>query len=161
MFTVKADYSETLEINASLDAVRDFFSDSENFNDLMPNIKGIREDSQGVLHWKIVVDVPFVGSFTQKFAVVETENSDELIEWSPAIGEEKNLMKVVAAFLPKGANKTLLEYTQNVELRRKSASQLHFLAGLAGESLISSEMKKGIAEMLDIFLDRAKERLES
>ena len=42
----------------------------------------------------------------------------------------------------------------------RSARDLHYLAGLAGESLISSEMSKRIAEMIKIFIDRAKERLE-
>ena len=47
-----------------------------------------------------------------------------------------------------------------VELRRKSARELHMLAGLAGESLISSELSKKVQEMISIFIQRAKERLE-
>jgi hypothetical protein len=47
-----------------------------------------------------------------------------------------------------------------VELRRKSARELHMLAGLAGESVISSEMSKKITEMIKIFIQRAKDRLE-
>ena len=47
-----------------------------------------------------------------------------------------------------------------VELRRKSARELHMLAGLAGESLISSELSKKVQEMIKVFIQRAKERLE-
>ena len=32
--------------------------------------------------------------------------------------------------------------------------------GMAGESLISNEMSKRIAEMIKVFIDRAKEKLE-
>ena len=54
----------------------------------------------------------------------------------------------------------MVRFSQAVELRRKSARDLHFLAALAGESLISSEMTKRITEMIKIFIDRAKEKLE-
>ena len=47
-----------------------------------------------------------------------------------------------------------------VELRRKSARELHMLAGLAGESVISSEMSKKVTEMIKVFIQRAKDRLE-
>ena len=48
-----------------------------------------------------------------------------------------------------------------VELRRTSARELHMLAGLAGESIISNEMSKRIAEMITVFIDRAKAKLEN
>jgi hypothetical protein len=47
-----------------------------------------------------------------------------------------------------------------VELRRKSARELHMLAGLAGETIISNEMTKKVSEMIRVFIERAKERLE-
>ena len=47
-----------------------------------------------------------------------------------------------------------------VELRRKSARDLHMLAGLAGQTLISNEITKKITEMIKVFIGRAKERLE-
>jgi hypothetical protein len=47
-----------------------------------------------------------------------------------------------------------------VELRRKSARDLHMLAGLAGETIISNEMTKKITEMIRVFINRAKEKLE-
>ena len=55
---------------------------------------------------------------------------------------------------------TLVHFSQSVELRRKKAGDLHSLAWLAGESLISNEMTKRITEMIKVFIDRAKEKLE-
>ncbi len=54
-----------------------------------------------------------------------------------------------------------MQITQAVEMRRDSARELHLLAGLAGESIISNEMTKKIAEMLKIFVRRAQEKLEN
>lgn len=160
MFKVRADFSEPFEVKANLKKVRAFFTDIKNLIDLMPSIESIHVDSKGIIHWKIRVVVPFVGSFTEKFSVFEVENSDERVEWSPAEDERFNLLRYSAEYLPKGKNKTLVQFSQNIELRRDSSADLHLLAGLAGENIISSEMTKGITEMMHVFLDKAAKRLE-
>lgn len=160
MFTVKASYADDIEVKTSLENVRDFFADIRNFADLMPGIAAIHTDAKGVAHWKIQAEIPFVGQMMQKFAVQLAESSEERIEWSPVPVEKQNFLRYAADFLQKAENITLVRFSQFVELRRNSARELHMFAGLAGESLISSEMSKRIAEMIKIFIKRAKERLE-
>ncbi|MEZ5344536.1 MAG: SRPBCC domain-containing protein [Pyrinomonadaceae bacterium] len=161
MFKIRADFSETFEVNANLEKVREFFTDVRNFVELMPGIESIHTDSNGVIHWKICANIPFVGSFTEKFAVVESENSDERVEWSPFERDGYNLMRYAADFFPKSKESTLVQYSQNVELRRNSAADLHFLAGFAGERTISSEMTRRISEMLKKFIEKSRLRMES
>ena len=144
----------------NLDNVRKFFANIRNFVELMPEIEGIHSDSKGITHWKIRVEVPLIGVFSQNFAVALSENSEERIEWSPIAGETKNFLRYSADFQEKGVNQTLVNFTQMVELRRKSASELHLFAGVAGETLISNEMSKRIAKMIKIFVLKAKERME-
>ena len=160
MFTIRANYSDTVEVQTSLDTVRDFFADLKNFVDLMPGVESIHIDAKGIAHWTIRAEIPIVGSMMQKFTMVKTEDEQEIIEWSPVAGEAKNLLRFAAEFLEKGKNLTLVRFTQFVELRRNSARELHFLAGLAGEAIISSEMKKSIAEMIKTFVRKAKDKLE-
>ena len=160
MFTIKAGYANDIEVRTSIEKVREFFLDVTNFAELMPGIAQIHTDTKGVAHWKIQAEIPFVGQMLQKFAVELAENTTERIEWSPIRVETENFLRYSADFLEKAKNVTLVHFSQMVELRRKSARDLHFLAGLAGESLISSEMSKRIAEMIKVFIDRAKERLE-
>ena len=160
MFTIRAGYTDTVEIKTSLDNVIGFFSDIRNFVELMSGIESIHTDGAGVTHWKIRVDVPFIGSFKQKFAVQLAEETAERIEWIPAVGERENLLRYSAEFMPKTADTTLVQFSQNAELRRTSARELHPLAGLAGESIISGEMNKGIAQMVKNFVGKAKEKLE-
>lgn len=161
MFKIRANHSETFEVKASLEKVQDFFTDIKNFIDLMPSIESIHVDSKGVMHWKICADIPLIGSFTEKFLVEETENSDDRIEWAPIKREKYNLMRYAADFLPKGSNKTLVQISQFIELRRKSASELHFLAGFAGESIISNELSKRFSNALKTFVRHSREKLES
>ncbi len=160
MFTIRAGYSDNIEVKTSIDKVREFFTDMTNFAELMPGILQIHTDAKGIAHWRIQAEIPFVGPMLQKFAVELAENSEDRIEWSPIRVETENFLRYSAEFLEKAKNVTLVHFSQALELRRKSARDLHYLAGLAGETLISNEMSKRIAEMIKIFIDRAKERLE-
>lgn len=160
MFTIKAGYSDNVEVKTSIEKVRDFFTDMTNFADLMPGIASIHTDAKGVAHWKIEAEIPVVGSIMQKFAIRLAEDSDERVEWFPVALETQNLLRFSADFFEKARDVTMVHFSQMVELRRRSARDLHMLAGLAGESLISSEMSKKITEMIKIFIKRAKERLE-
>jgi carbon monoxide dehydrogenase subunit G len=160
MFTIRAKYTDTVELQTTLDRAREFFADIRNFVELMPEVESIHTDGKGVTHWKIRAEVPLVGVFSQKFAVELAENSEERIEWLPVPGEKQNLLRYAADFLEKSANTTMVNFTQMVELRRNSARDLHLFAGVAGETFISGEMTKRIAKMIRIFVQRAKERLE-
>ncbi|MGH7782739.1 MAG: hypothetical protein ACREO5_02695, partial [Candidatus Binatia bacterium] len=131
-----------------------------NFVDLMPGIASIHTDAKGVAHWKIQAEIPVVGTMMQKFEVELTEDSDERIEWFPVALETQNFLRYSADFLEKAKNVTMVHFSQMVELRRKSARELHLLAGLAGEAIISKEMTNKITEMIKTFVARAKEKLE-
>ncbi|MGI8786963.1 MAG: SRPBCC domain-containing protein [Pyrinomonadaceae bacterium] len=160
MFTIRAAYSDKVEVKTSLERVSKFFTDIKNFVELMPGVESIHADGKGVLHWKIRADIPVVGAMKQSFAVELSEKSDDRIEWSPVAGEKQNFLRYAVDLAEKGANLTLVRFSQTVEMRRDSARELHLLAGLAGESIISSEMSKRVAEMIKTFVRRARERLE-
>jgi carbon monoxide dehydrogenase subunit G len=160
MFTIRAGYTDDIEVRSSLDRVRDFFADITNFADLMPGVQQVHTDAKGIAHWKVQAEIPFVGQMLQKFDVQLAESTPHRVEWSPLGVETQNFLRYSAEFLEKAKDLTVVRFSQMVELRRKSARELHYLAGLAGESLISSEMTKRISEMIRVFIDRAKERLE-
>lgn len=160
MFTIKAGYSNDIEIHSPVENVREFFSDIRNFAELMPGIIQIHTDAKGIAHWKVQAEIPFVGQILQKFALELAEDSQDRVEWSPVRTEAENFLRYSADFFEKAKNVTMVHFSQVVELRRKSARDLHYLAGMAGESLISNEMTKRITEMIRVFIEKAKERLE-
>lgn len=161
MFIIKSSYDERISIKNSLDNVRRFFSETKHFVELMVGIESIKAVSDTLHRWTIRVDFPVIGAIKQEFLVEKTEDSEEIVEWSPAKGEKQNFLRYSADFQPDGENKTMVRLFQMVELRREKASQLHFLAGVAGEAIISKEMSNHISRMLNSFLKTAKIRLES
>jgi carbon monoxide dehydrogenase subunit G len=161
MFTVRAGYSDKVEIKTSLERATEFFTDIKNFVELMPGIESIHTDGKGITHWKIRAEIPIVGAMKQSFAVELSEQSDDRIEWTPISGEKQNFLRYAVDLVEKSANLTLVQFSQSVEMRRNSSRELHLLAGLAGESIISGEMTKRVAEMIKTFVRKARERLES
>ena len=84
----------------------------------MPNIESIHTDNKGITHWKIRAEIPLFGFFTQKFSVEMAEDSEERIEWLPIRGETKNFLRYAVDFFETGVNKTIVQFSQTVELRR-------------------------------------------
>ena len=98
MFTVRAGYSDDIEVKSNIDKVRDFFLDISNFVDLMPGVNSIHTDAKGVAHWKITPENPVGGPMMQKFAVELAENSEERVEWFPISVETQNFFRFSSDF---------------------------------------------------------------
>ncbi|MEP6923099.1 MAG: hypothetical protein ABI954_01430 [Pyrinomonadaceae bacterium] len=160
MFKIKAAYSEQFEVKTTAERVRSFFAETRNFVELMPNIESIRMDGNGTAKWTIRAEIPLLGAMIESFAVQLSENNENLIEYTPAVTETKNYLRYAADFEERTAGKTVVNISQTVELRREKAADLHFLAGLAGEKIISQQMQSRVAAMIKTFLEKAKTRLE-
>jgi len=161
MFTIRAAYSDKVEIKTNLQRASEFFADIKNFVELMPGIESIHTDGKNLTHWRIRADIPIIGEMKQSFTVELSEKNDDRIEWSPVKGERENFLRYAVDFVGKTQNLTLVQFSQTVEMRRDSARDLHLLAGLAGEAIISGEMSKRVAEMIKTFVRKARERLEA
>jgi uncharacterized membrane protein len=161
VFRIKAEYSEQVELKTSIERARKFFGELANFTELMPGIESIRKEASGIIRWTVRADVPLLGAMRAAFAVEQTDDTPERIEWSPAAIEQQNYLRYSAVFEKRSATSVLVRIVQRVEMRRHHARELHLLAGLAGEGRISAEMQKRVTEMVKTFLQRARVRLES
>ncbi len=159
MFQIKAAFEEKLEIKTTVERARAFFADWRNIAELMPGVESIREEAGGVIRWLIRAEVPVIGAMRQAFAVEQTLDHPQSIEWSPAAQERSNFLRYAAQFEEQGT-RVLIRIVQRVELRRQKATELHMLAGLVGENRLSAEMQKGVTEMMRTFLQRARTQLE-
>jgi carbon monoxide dehydrogenase subunit G len=158
MFRVKSSFKTQLEIRAPLEKVRDFFRNLTNFTDLLGGVDSIRHESGGIVRWMIATDTP-VGRVRLSLPVRDTSPRADVIEWSPAPHESQNLLRYSLKFEEqKGA--TLVRVSQQVELRRNRAWELHPGVGLMGEARLSSALQRRINEAIEGFLTQVKEKLE-
>ena len=158
MFRVKSSFKTKLEINAPMNQVREFFSNLHHFTDFLGGVESIRREAGGVARWTIATDTP-VGLVRMSLPVRQTSPHANVIEWSPAMHETQNLMRYSLKFEErKGV--TLVNVSQQVELRRKRAWDLHPGVGLMSEARLSSALQRRINEAIEGFLTQVKERLE-
>ncbi|HYX41345.1 MAG TPA: hypothetical protein VE821_06595, partial [Pyrinomonadaceae bacterium] len=143
----------------TLDEARSFFGDLRNFAELMPGVESIKAEAGGVVRWLIRAEVPIIGAIRQAFAVEQTDDRPERLEWSPALQERGNFLRYVAQFEQHGA-RVLVKIVQRVELRRQHARELHLMAGLVGAARLSTELQRGVTDMMRTFLQRARAKLE-
>lgn len=160
MFIIKSNFADSFEINSSYSKTLDFFSNSQNYVEMMPNLDSIHTDGKGITRWTISAEVPFIGKMKQSFAV-DFFASDSLIEWLPSPIETQNYLRCVAEIIAKAEDKVLVRYSQFAEMRRNHARELHPLANLTSEAKISQGVQKETDRMLKIFTQKAKEKLEN
>ncbi len=159
MFIVKAGFSDTIDFKADIERVRAMFSDVKNFAELMPNVERIHIDSKGIARWTIVAKLALMGAMRETFDLRLTEDLADRIEWSPTPDTTNNFLRYSVEFERRNGS-TRVIFSQNAELRRNSARDLHSLAGFAGEELISYGMTAEITSMIKTFIKRAKAKLD-
>lgn len=158
MFRVKSSFKTQLEIKASSGKVREFFSDFTRFTEMLGGVESIRHEPGGVVRWTIATDTP-VGRVRLSLPVRETSIHADTIEWTPALDESQNLLRYSLKF-EESYGVTLLHVSQQVELRRRRAWDLHPGVGLMGEARLSNALQRRINEAIEDFLARVKEKLE-
>ncbi len=159
MFRVKSSFKTQFEINAPINSVLEFFRNLGNFADLLGGVDSIRRESGGVTRWTIATDTP-VGRVRLSLPVRETSPRADTIEWSPALNENQNLLRYSLKFEEQNGA-TVVRVSQQVELRRNRAWDLHPGVSLMGEARLSAALERRINEAIEGFLVRAKEKLES
>ena len=158
MFRIKSSFKKELEIKAPLEKVRDFFADLKNLSAMLWGIEGIHREP-GLARWTIATDTP-VGRIRFSFPVRETSPNPDMIEWSPALNETQNLLRYSLKFAnSKGS--TRVDISQQVELRRKRAWDLHPGVALMSEARLNSALQRRINPAIEDFLVRVKEKLET
>jgi carbon monoxide dehydrogenase subunit G len=160
MFRVRAEFRDEVEIGARMERVRSLFSDPQTFARLMPGIEGITEGDGKMALWMVRADDPLIGAMRGQFALRQVDDSASRVEWGPAPGEEKNLLRYAISFEERGRASTFVRMALRVELRRASATELHLMAGLIGERRISAGIGERVAKMMKTFLKRARTELE-
>jgi carbon monoxide dehydrogenase subunit G len=159
MFRVKSSLKTQFEVRAPVEKVREFFRNLNNFTDLLSGVDSIRRESGGIARWTIATDTP-VGRVRLSLPVRETSAHPDVIEWSPALHESQNLLRYSLRFDEQDGT-TLVRVSQQVELRRNRAWDLHPGVGLMGETRLSAALERRINEAIEDFLARVKEKLES
>src|SRR2546421_8039655 len=158
MFRVKSSFKTQLEIKAPVEKVRYFFNDLKSLSEMLWGVESIHRES-GLARWTIATDTP-VGRIRFSFPVRETSPNPNTLEWSPAINETQNLLRYSLKF-SNSDETTRVDISQQVELRRRRAWDLHPGVALMSEARLNSALQRRINAAIEDFLVRVTERLEA
>lgn len=161
MFRVRAEFREDLEIAATIDRVRAFFADAQNFARLMPGVESIHEEANGMARWVVTAEIALIGRMRGEFDLRLTDDSRTRLEWVPPEGERENLLRYAISLEESATLKTLVRFALRVEMRRERAKDLHLMAGLVGERRVSEGVQEDVDLMVRTFLKRARMELET
>ena len=157
MFRIKSSFKTELKVKAPLKIVQKFFSDLENLSEMLWGVENIHREP-GLARWNIATDTP-VGRVRFSFPVRETSPGAAAIEWSPALNETQNLLRYSIKFEEQNGG-TRVDISQQVELRRKRAWDLHPGVAFMSEARLNSALQRRINAAIEDFLVRVKEKLE-
>ena len=158
MFRVKSSFKKELDIKAPLEKVRDFFANLKNLSDMLWGVESIHREP-GLARWTIATETP-VGRIRFSFPVRDTSPNASTIEWTPAVNETQNLLRYSLKFA-NTEGVTRVDISQQVELRRKRAWELHPGVALMSEARLNSALQRRINAAIEDFLERVKEKLEN
>jgi len=158
MFRIKSSFKTELEVKAPIGRVQSFFANLTNLGEMLWGVESIHREP-GLARWTIATDTP-VGRVRFSFPVRETSPHSNFIEWSPALNETQNLLRYSLKFKElKGI--TRVDVSQQVEVRRKRAWDLHPGVALMSEARLSAALQRRINAAIGDFLDRVKEKRET
>jgi carbon monoxide dehydrogenase subunit G len=157
MFRIKSSFKSQVEIKAPAKKVQEFFSDLTKLLEMLWGVESIHREP-GLARWTIATDTP-VGRVRFTFPIRETSPRANEIEWSPALNETQNLLRYSLKFEEENGI-TRVDVSQQVELRRKRAWDLHPGVALMSEARLSSALQRRINAAIEDFLARVKEKLE-
>jgi hypothetical protein len=158
MFIIKSNVTETFEVQSTLSEAQKFFSETSNYVESMPNVESVHTDGQGVIRWNIAVEVKGIGRWKMPFTV-DFLTTYDAVEWFPSPLEKQNYLRLVVGLIQKNDDIIAAKITINLEIRRSIASDLHMLAGFAGERKIGAEVDSEVKIMLKTFGKRAADIL--
>ncbi|MER3426839.1 MAG: hypothetical protein C4334_01880 [Pyrinomonas sp.] len=159
LFRIGASFTGQLKASVEPEEARDFFDDPRTFTELMPNVESVTVRPDGTRRWTIRAEVPLLGAMRVSFTVRRATNKPHALEWEPLPEEKQNFLRYSAAFATIETG-TLVRFIQSVELRRQRAADLHGLAGWLGANRISRELQLRLTETMNVFLQRARAKLE-
>jgi hypothetical protein len=161
LFTVDASASASYSVSVPREALRSYLDDIGLFSRNMPGVVGVTLIDANRYLYRTERTVPLSPSLKTDFEVRKETHGDSLTIYRSTDENSFNYMACSVLIRPRDAGHTSIDIQLRVRLTRENASEIHWLAPLLGESLISRQMSIDLEEMLHDFIERSNEELYS
>lgn len=121
------------------------------FERYMPGVKAVTDKGDDCYEWQYRIEMPFAEAL--ELAILTKRGQGEnCVEFCAANAEAENQMRCSLGFKETDAARTDVELKLSIGVRRKSGSEIHPLAMLFGEGMMSYQMRLKMESIATDFL---------
>ncbi len=159
LFTVDASASVTYEVAIPRQELGTYLDDIGLFARNMPGVVAVEPIGTQRYLYRTERSIPLSTPMRTDFEVCRATEGDSLTIYRSTNDQSSNYMECRVLIRPEGASQTSIGIHLRVRLIREHASDIHWLAPLLGETLISRQMSLDLEDMLHEFVNRSTQEL--
>ena len=150
-FTLQADVEKSSTISLPKDIVIDYIRNIDIYAKFFPDIVSVTKITERDSEWLYRIKAPLASPYNLSFILEDKSPSrDTLIMESKDSTRDYLICKAV--FKTIDENRTQVTMRFHISMTRDKASDVHFMAGLLGESFLSARMKEKLEGDMDTFI---------
>jgi len=150
-FTISAEVEQSASFNINQKTVHDYFLNLNIYPKYFPDMVSVTDDGNNKSEWTYKVDYPLSPTWDITFDEKENDSPNSQLVFE-SDKNNNNYLYCRAVFKNISETQTGVDITIKVTLTREKASDIHFLAGIMGEKLISEKMKSKLEDDLQTFI---------
>ena len=124
----------------------------------MPGVTGISATAPNTYLYKTRKSVPLASDLVIDFLIGRSVEGGATV-YESTRHDDPNYMRCVVRVTPSGENRSSIDISLLLRLKRESGSDVHWLAPIVGEKFISEKMSDDVKDMLETFKERSSNEL--
>lgn len=150
-FSISADVEKSSTINLPKDIVIDYIKNLDIYPKFFPDIVSVTKINDKDSEWLYRIKAPLASPYNLTFVLTDRSPSrDTLIMESK--DSTRDYLNCRAYFKTIDDNHTQVSMRFHIIMTRDKASEVHFMAGILGESFLSARMKEKLEADMDTFI---------
>ena len=157
-FTVSAETERTVFMYLDYKTIKSYYSNLGVYEKYFPNLDSVKAKDSLESIWSYRLDYPLSPVLMVNFDMVRQTDNDSTLVFEAKPGG-RDYLYWRAIFSPYSLTQTNVKIYIKASITRDKGSDIHMLAGLFGEEVVCSKMKKELSNELTTFLDSSSHDL--
>lgn len=151
-FTLAAEVEKSATINLTKDIVIDYIKNLDIYPKFFPDIVSVTKLNEKDSEWLYRIKAPLASAYNLTFVLEDRSPSRDTLMFESKDPSSRDYLNCKAFFVTVDNNKTQVTLHFKISMTRDKASDVHFMAGLLGESFLSARMKEKLDGDMDTFI---------
>jgi uncharacterized membrane protein len=150
-FSISADVEKTSTINLSKDIVIDYIKNLDIYPKFFPDIVSVTKLNDKDSEWLYRIKAPLASAYNLTFVLTDKSPSRDTLIFESK-DSTRDYLNCRAFFKSIDESHTQVSMRFHIIMTRDKASEVHFMAGVLGESFLSARMKEKLEADMDTFI---------